>query len=329
MDENYIICTEIDDDDNQNESNEINNSAQKAIFITKFLWNQNTSLTIGFFNDSSEIERKDSSGQKDIDPLQDVISNLTPKQAVQRVVQERIQPLVNLKLQFVDDVSNAIIRISFVKDKGSWSANGKSALKLGKDKATMNFAWLDVRTILHEFGHVLGMEHEHQGPYSNIKWNTQLVYKFYQSALGWDKTKTDYQILQKRNYRDVTGSDYDPLSIMLYFFDQRLTTNNLGTPQNNRLSGYDVVWIAKTYPVTNGISPADFYLKTYGISLADSLAESDKLAQKYPKGLTWWQILLIIIICVVIFASIIFLIDKFHKNKQPSYHRVNYHDKYL
>jgi hypothetical protein len=319
MDNDYVICTEIDDDNIQNE---INNSAQKAIFVKKFIWDQNTIITIGFLNDGIGIERKDFDNKKDIDPLEDKILNLTPKQAVQKVVQERIQPLVNLKLQFVDDPNNAIIRISFVKGKGSWSANGKSALKIEKKNATMNFGWLDVRTILHEFGHLLGMEHEHQGPYSNIQWNRTLVYKFYQSSLGWDKAKTDIQILQKRNYNDVTGSDFDPLSIMLYFFDSRLTTNNLGTPENNRLSGYDVVWIAKTYPVTNGISPADFYL-------ADSLAESDKLAEKYPKGWTWWQILLIIILWFLIFAGIIFLIDKFHKNKKPSYHPANYHDKYI
>ena len=324
MDDDYLICTEIDDDDSQND---INNSPQKAVFVKKFIWEQNTTITIGFFDDGSGIERKDSSGQTDIDPLD--ISNLSPKQAVQKVVQERIQPLVNLKLQFVDDVSNAIIRISFVKGKGSWSTNGNNALKLGKDKATMNFGWLDVRTILHEFGHLLGMEHEHQGPNSNIQWNRSVLYNFYKSALQWDTARVENQIIKKRNYGDVIGSDFDPLSIMLYFFDKRLTTNNLGTPENNRLSGYDVVWIAKTYPVTNGISPADFYFKTYGISLADSLAQSDKLAEKYPKRLTWWQVLLIIIVGVVIFGGVIFLIEKFHQNKKPSYHRVNYHDKYL
>ena len=323
MDDDYLICTEIDDDDSQND---INNSPQKAVFVKKFIWEQNTTITIGFFDDGSGIERKDSSGQTDIDPLD--ISNLTPKQAVQTVVQERIQPLVNLKLQFVDDVSNAIIRISFVKGKGSWSTNGNNALKLGKDKATMNFGWLDVRTILHEFGHLLGMEHEHQGPNSNIQWNRSVLYNFYKSALQWDTARVDNQIIKKRNYGDVIGSDFDPLSIMLYFFDKRLTTNNLGTPENNRLSGYDVVWIAKTYPVTNGISPADFYFKTYGISLADSLAQSDKLAEKYPKRLTWWQVLLIII-GIIILGGFIFLIQKFFKKKEPSYHRVNYHDKYL
>jgi hypothetical protein len=326
MEEDYLICTEIDDEDTQNESN---NSGQKAVFIKKFIWEQNTTITIGFFDDGAGIDKKDSTGLKDIDPLEHEISNLTPKKAVQKVVQERIQPLVNLNLQFIDVVSDAIIRISFVKGKGSWSTNGNNALKLGKDKATMNFGWLDVRTILHEFGHVLGMEHEHQGPYSNIQWNSSAVYKFYQSALQWDTARVDNQIIKKRNYLDVIGSEFDPLSIMLYFFDSRLTTNNLGTPENHRLSGYDVVWIAKTYPVTNGISPADFYFKTYGISLADSLAESDKLAEKYPKAWTWWQILLIIILWFLILAGIIFLIEKFHQNKKPSYHRVNYHDKYL
>jgi hypothetical protein len=31
-------------------------------------------------------------------------------------------------------------------------------------------------TALHELGHVLGMEHEHQNPFAGIKWNEQAVY---------------------------------------------------------------------------------------------------------------------------------------------------------
>ena len=32
------------------------------------------------------------------------------------------------------------------------------------------------RSVLHEFGHVLGMQHEHGNPESTIKWNKQAVY---------------------------------------------------------------------------------------------------------------------------------------------------------
>lgn len=38
MDDDYLICTEIDDDDSQND---INNSPQKAVFVKKFIWEIN------------------------------------------------------------------------------------------------------------------------------------------------------------------------------------------------------------------------------------------------------------------------------------------------
>lgn len=36
----------------------------------------------------------------------------------------------------------------------------------------MNFGWVDVPTVIHEMGHMLGMIHEHQNPKGqNIDWN--------------------------------------------------------------------------------------------------------------------------------------------------------------
>lgn len=69
-----------------------------------------------------------------------------------------------------------MIRISFDTDKaaGSWSYVGQESLSQPAGSATMNLGWIDDKsstlsdtdkgTILHEFGHVLGLMHEHQSP---------------------------------------------------------------------------------------------------------------------------------------------------------------------
>lgn len=64
------------------------------------------------------------------------------------------------------------IRIKFDPNLGSWSYVGRQCLQVPQDQATMNLAWIDKRTskpdanekgiILHEFGHALGLVHEHQ-----------------------------------------------------------------------------------------------------------------------------------------------------------------------
>ena len=68
--EDYLLCTELDDE------NEMNNSGQKAIFLQKYLWNKNTPITIGFLENGDDIERKQiNNDQKNVDPLQFQIQN--------------------------------------------------------------------------------------------------------------------------------------------------------------------------------------------------------------------------------------------------------------
>ncbi|MGH2413121.1 MAG: M12 family metallopeptidase, partial [Microcystaceae cyanobacterium] len=68
----------------------------------------------------------------------------------------------NLKFEFTD-APDAEIRIAFADD-GAWSYIGTDAKSIHVSQPTMNFGWLDEAVVLHEFGHAIGLAHEHQNP---------------------------------------------------------------------------------------------------------------------------------------------------------------------
>lgn len=250
----------------------------RAAFYREKLWAKGSEITISFVGDPSKIKISDSRDSTQ-DPLQSDIKNMNFKEAIKKIVMERIQPLVNLKFIFIpDNTPTALIRIDFDPNKGSWSLLGTDC-KNNKKTPTMNFAWFDVGTVLHEFGHALGMIHEHQNPRNRkIKWDKEKVYSWAKKTQGWSKDDTDKNILDAYNIDHINGSDFDPLSVMLYFFPGSLTTDNNGTQQNLRFSGTDVLWISKMYPRDDGISPENYYEKAYKERLEESIEKSKKVA---------------------------------------------------
>ena len=67
----------------------------------------------------------------------------------------------NLKFDF-NNAPNAEIRIAFDSSDGAWSYIGTDCRSIPVNQPTMNLGFLDGGTTAHEFGHAIGLAHEHQ-----------------------------------------------------------------------------------------------------------------------------------------------------------------------
>ncbi len=82
--------------------------------------------------------------------------------------------VANIKFDF-NGSPNADIRISFDPTDGAWSYIGTDCRTIPLNQATMNLGFLDGGTAAHEFGHAIGLAHEHQNPAVGIQWNESVV----------------------------------------------------------------------------------------------------------------------------------------------------------
>jgi len=270
------ICVDrvIDDKNTKSDKNQL-----KAIFRTNALWANGTGLNVCFldtppkkFPRTKYTEAQYSSGE--LDPLQKkfdkyILYQTSIIDSIKKIVKERFEPIVNMKFNFISDKRRANIRISF-KGKGCWSFIGTDNNNVfSHHSPTMNFQWFDVGTVLHEFGHVLGLVHEHQNPRGNpINWNLLKLFQYFGGPPNyWDPAQVMTQVVNKYSITEINGSEYDPDSIMLYFYPAKVTTDGKGTKQNDKFSKYDVYWLNKQYPFTgkdNDKIINDFYQKVYG-----------------------------------------------------------------
>jgi len=176
------------------------------------------------------------------------------EQAVAREQAGWWEKVANLKFAF-DNASGAEIRISFDKSDGAWSYIGTDCRGIPLNDATMNLGFLDGGTAAHEFGHAIGLAHEHQNPAGGIQWNEPVVIReMAKSPNFWDEQTTRHNILRKYTADQLNGTAFDPESIMLYFFPSDWTLNGIGTKANDVLSRIDREFIAgaKMYPKTGG-----------------------------------------------------------------------------
>ena len=184
---------------------------------------------------------------------------LDGKPAVQAKVEaiaKEWEQLANLRLQFVTS-GTAHIRISFAEEGFSWSTVGTDALTVAPGKPTMNYGWLETdtsmreyqRVVRHEFGHALGMIHEHQNPAAlgKIPWDKPKVYAYY-AQQGWNRDDVDFNIFQVYEEDSTNHSAFDPSSIMQYAVPDSLTVGSFAIGWNTEFSPTDIEFMRRQYP---------------------------------------------------------------------------------
>lgn len=164
---------------------------------------------------------------------------------------------VNLKLVQGQSGEAGDIRISFDASRGSWSYVGTDCRSIHPSQPTMNLGWATLDTpdkdfssvVIHEFGHALGLLHEHNHPEARISWDKAAVYADLQGDPNyWSRETIDSNVFAKFDASSVITTDFDNASVMIYTIPPNWTTDRKSFMPSWKLSAGDEATIRKLYP---------------------------------------------------------------------------------
>jgi serralysin len=103
--------------------------------------------------------------------------------------------------------------------------------------------------VTHEFGHALGLIHEHQNPDKPISWNREAVIADLSGPPNsWDQQTIENNIFKRYEKTEVATTPTDPDSIMMYPIPATWTVDGFSVGLNTNLSEFDRKFIAGAYP---------------------------------------------------------------------------------
>ena len=172
----------------------------------------------------------------------------------------------NISFESSEDPA-AEVRVAFNEGEGSWSYEGPDSLKIDDKQPTVNLDWLradssiaDIESlVLHEFGHVLGLAHEHNNPDATISWNKEAVY----AGMGgppnhWSREMVDRSLFTSwPRSRFPLTKPFDPHSIMAYPIPAEFTENGFSIGRNVAVSAGDREFVSRLYPYADGAAAGE------------------------------------------------------------------------
>jgi len=216
----------------------------RLISLVSKMWVNGTDITYYFFKKPSKW--RGASAQE---------------QAVRDAFAEWKNLDIGLTFREVENAADAIIKVGFDQNDGSWSYVGRDTIEYASDPSerTTNFGWdlttpYGADTALHEIGHILGFPHEHQNPRAGIVWDEEKVYASLGGAPNfWSREQTNWNIIRKIPPNTVDGSEWDKDSIMHYRFEKGLIKEpvqfqDMALEPAPGLSTVDISTVKKLYP---------------------------------------------------------------------------------
>jgi serralysin len=209
-------------------------SSDKAALLKSARWEPEDIISVSFLDGDEEVIQK-----------------------VIRYAQEWTVPgLANVIFDFRRNTTDTLIRISF-QYAGSWSVLGTTCRQItDRTEPTMNYGWLKPttpddevrRVVLHEFGHALGLIHEHQNPKGAIQWERDKVIEDLSGPPNrWTVDQIEFNMFKPYELAEVRATPVDRDSIMMYPIPARWTTNGFSAALNTDLSADDRRLIREAY----------------------------------------------------------------------------------